>query len=70
MAQDGVGKDDLMDKRTYCTQNDGDCLSCSLSNYGRDCRNLLLMEDEILTQTEGAENENGRIKVQKTDKSY
>lgn len=25
--------------REYCTQNDGDCPSCSLSSYGRDCRN-------------------------------
>jgi hypothetical protein len=23
----------------YCSQNGGDCLSCSLKNYGRDCRN-------------------------------
>jgi len=70
MAQDGVGKGNLMNNRSYCTQNDGDCLSCNLSNYGRDCRDLLLMEDELLTQTEGAQDEGERIKVQKTDKSY
>ena len=23
----------------YCTQNNGDCVSCSLANYGRDCTN-------------------------------
>lgn len=23
----------------YCTQNAGDCPSCSLVNYGRDCQN-------------------------------
>ena len=23
----------------YCTQNGGDCRTCSLVNYGRDCRN-------------------------------
>jgi len=23
----------------YCVQNDGDCWSCSLNNYGRDCVN-------------------------------
>ena len=23
----------------YCTQNEGDCQTCSLVNYGRDCRN-------------------------------
>jgi hypothetical protein len=26
-------------KPTYCTQNDGDCLICSLSSYGLDCMN-------------------------------
>lgn len=25
--------------RNYCTQNNGDCSSCSLVNYGRDCHN-------------------------------
>lgn len=25
--------------KDYCTQNNGDCASCSLSNYGKDCRN-------------------------------
>ena len=23
----------------YCTQSEGDCRTCSLVNYGRDCRN-------------------------------
>lgn len=23
----------------YCIQNNGDCETCSLVNYGRDCRN-------------------------------
>jgi len=36
-------------KKTYCTQNNGDCLTCSLVSYGRDCRNNPLMpEDELL----------------------
>ena len=26
-------------KKSYCTQNNGDCLTCSLNNYGRDCMN-------------------------------
>lgn len=26
-------------KKSYCTQNDGDCSTCSLVNYGRDCQN-------------------------------
>ena len=25
-------------RAVYCTQNDEDCASCSLSSYGRDCR--------------------------------
>lgn len=25
--------------KKYCTQNNGDCGSCSLSHYGRDCHN-------------------------------
>ena len=25
--------------QSYCTQNEGDCGTCSLSNYGRDCQN-------------------------------
>jgi hypothetical protein len=25
--------------KPYCTQNNGDCLTCSLVNYNRDCQN-------------------------------
>lgn len=25
--------------KPYCTQNNGDCSSCSLVNYGKDCYN-------------------------------
>jgi hypothetical protein len=25
--------------KTYCTQNQGDCSTCSLVNYGKDCLN-------------------------------
>lgn len=25
--------------KIYCTQNNGDCESCSLSSYGKDCQN-------------------------------
>jgi len=25
--------------KNYCTQNNGDCSTCSLVNYNRDCRN-------------------------------
>lgn len=27
------------EKLFYCTQNNGDCETCSLVNYGRDCHN-------------------------------
>ena len=26
-------------KKSYCTQNNGDCSTCSLVNYNRDCQN-------------------------------
>lgn len=25
--------------KSYCTQNNGDCSTCSLVSYGRDCQN-------------------------------
>jgi hypothetical protein len=31
--------------KDYCTQNEGDCATCSLLNYGRDCRNNPVQED-------------------------
>ena len=30
--------------KAYCTQNTGDCRTCSLSSYGRDCRNNRIEE--------------------------
>ena len=30
--------------RDYCTQNNGDCQTCSLVNYGLDCRNNPIRE--------------------------
>lgn len=29
----------MENKKPYCVQNDGDCSTCSLSSYGRDCMN-------------------------------
>ncbi len=29
----------------YCVQNDGDCQTCSLVNYGRDCQNNPVAQD-------------------------
>ena len=36
-------------KQAYCTQNNGDCSTCSLVNYGRDCKNnpIINLEPEI-----------------------
>lgn len=31
-----------MSKKSYCVQNYGDCQTCSLSSYGRDCRNEII----------------------------
>jgi len=33
--------------KDYCTQNDGKCDTCSLVNYGRDCRNNKIVTDNI-----------------------
>jgi len=38
-------------KRDYCTQNDGDCETCSLSNYERNCMNNPI-DDERHDETE------------------
>lgn len=35
-------------KPEYCTQNDGNCRECSLTNYGRNCVNIPLDELEHL----------------------
>lgn len=29
----------MKDVKPYCTQNNGNCETCSLANYGRDCYN-------------------------------
>ena len=36
-----------MIKKEYCTQNEGDCVTCSLVNYGRDCMNNPLTKKEL-----------------------
>jgi len=45
--------------KPYCTQNDGDCSSCSLSSYGRDCHNV-----RIITSHKGGRTE--RISLRAT----
>jgi len=32
----------------YCSQNNGECETCSLVNYGRDCHNNPIKADDIL----------------------
>ena len=48
-AVDAAGWDELtafsgyrINEPQYCTQNEGDCLTCSLANYGKDCKNIPL----------------------------
>jgi len=33
--------------KEYCTQNDGDCETCSLVNYGRDCANQVVGDTSV-----------------------
>lgn len=35
-----------MDLQSYCVQNDGDCSTCSLVNYGKDCHNNKIQQVE------------------------
>jgi len=39
--------------KEYCTQNNGDCSTCSLVNYGRDCMNEPISKDEDPADPEG-----------------
>lgn len=32
--------------KPYCVQNDGDCQTCSLVNYGRDCQNNPITKEQ------------------------
>ena len=32
--------------KIYCTQNDGDCETCGLVNYGKDCKNNKIENEE------------------------
>ena len=35
-----------MKQKDYCTQKDGNCETCPLVNYGRDCLNQPLKEND------------------------
>lgn len=37
-------------KKAYCIQNDGDCGTCSLVNYGRDCQNNPITEYKYINE--------------------
>jgi len=50
--------------KPYCTQNDGDCASCSLSSYGRDCQNI-----RIITAHKGGRTEQIPTRATKKDKA-
>jgi hypothetical protein len=41
----------MSQKPDYCTQNDGNCETCSLVNYGRDCQNIPIVTDEQAKKT-------------------
>lgn len=41
-------------KPEYCTQNKGKCETCSLVNYGRDCRNIPITENRKKASTKKA----------------
>lgn len=47
--------------KKYCTQNNGDCETCSLVNYGRDCENVPLTE--TLFECESCGTEAGKVGV-------
>ena len=49
--------------KNYCTQNNGVCASCSLVNYGRDCRNNPV--DDFMDSVSHAEELTAGIKAAK-----
>jgi hypothetical protein len=42
-----VEDEDEPDHPSYCTQNNGDCSTCSLVNYGLDCMNNRVIDREV-----------------------
>ena len=47
-------KGQTMNRKPYCTKNNGDCLTCSLVSYGRDCRNVPLEDVHPTTRAAAA----------------
>ena len=44
-------KKSMNKKPNYCTQNNGNCKTCSLVNYGRDCINNLVKLEKTTTRS-------------------
>jgi len=40
--------------KKYCTQNNGDCTTCSLTSYGRDCHNVEVADDWLEAYSDNA----------------
>ena len=40
----------------YCSQNDGECWTCSLENYGRDCMNNAIIDGDDFSYDEDYRN--------------
>ena len=47
-------KGQTMNRKPYCTKNDGECITCSLVSYGRDCRNVPLEDVHPTTRAAAA----------------
>jgi hypothetical protein len=48
-------------KKLYCTQNDNDCATCSLANYGRDCMNNRIIKRTYMGPVEPFELKHPRL---------
>ena len=55
--------------KDYCTQNNGDCKTCSLANYNLDCENNPIEENELKKRQE-IENKLKYGKIVKIEKLY
>jgi hypothetical protein len=47
----------MMAKPDYCTQNNGNCVTCSLVSYGRDCRNNQVLTKRVPVLLAGSQYE-------------
>lgn len=56
-------------EKEYCTQNKGDCATCSLVNYNRDCMNRPLNEAGITGDKESVPNDRAQVKESLLDEA-